>query len=192
MEDWDKGRPTTSAGLGGLGGLGAKPKKRIGEDDDLDDLLGGGKKNDAWVSKKIDDSDPLAFLERAKQEKAIKAQQAQNEAEAEQNKKSISELQYNLSGFNGSKDFGGSAMSPPGSQISLLEARSIKKLLFSNENSNFHSSWNQGFFFDENLKYGIFQDEGGPCGILATVQAFFLKHLLFVHKVKLTDVTHQH
>jgi hypothetical protein len=45
---------------------------------------------------------------------------------------------------------------------------------------NFHTSWCQGFFFDQNVTYGIYQEKGGPCGILATVQAFFIKHLLFV------------
>ena len=38
------------------------------------------------------------------------------------------------------------------------------------------------------MQYAIFQDKGGPCGILATVQAFFLKHLLFVQKQRLTNI----
>ena len=38
------------------------------------------------------------------------------------------------------------------------------------------------------MNYAIFQDKGGPCGILATVQAFFLKHLLFVQKQTLTNI----
>ena len=38
------------------------------------------------------------------------------------------------------------------------------------------------------MHYAIFQEKGGPCGILATVQAFFLKHLLFVQKQKLTSI----
>jgi hypothetical protein len=45
----------------------------------------------------------------------------------------------------------------------------------------------QGFYFDKKLVYGLYQDKGGPCGILAGVQAFFLKHLLFVRKVKLHE-----
>ena len=38
------------------------------------------------------------------------------------------------------------------------------------------------------MHYAIFQDKGGPCGILATVQAFFLKHLLFVQKQTLNNI----
>ena len=48
------------------------------------------------------------------------------------------------------------------------------------QKGSFHTSWNQGFFFDTKMHYAIYQEQGGPCGILATVQAFFLKHLLFV------------
>jgi ubiquitin carboxyl-terminal hydrolase MINDY-3/4 len=55
----------------------------------------------------------------------------------------------------------------------------MKDLLFKSMTGSFHDSWCQGFYFDEKIKYGIFQNKGGPCGILATVNAFFLKHLLF-------------
>ena len=41
------------------------------------------------------------------------------------------------------------------------------------------------------MNYAIFQNKGGPCGILATVQAFFLKHLLFVQKQTLHNVNMQ-
>jgi len=59
----------------------------------------------------------------------------------------------------------------------------MKKLLFqSGTGNNFHDSWVQGFYFDPKMKYGLVQDEGGPCGIIATVNAFILKHLLFCMK----------
>lgn len=67
----------------------------------------------------------------------------------------------------------------------MKESMDISKLLFKDGKGHLHDSWKQGFFFDEKLKYGIFQDQGGPCGILATVQAFFLKHLLFGAKMSL-------
>ena len=46
----------------------------------------------------------------------------------------------------------------------------------------FSSAWRQGFSpsSTEGLSYGIVQREGGPCGVLATVQAFMLRHLLFM------------
>ncbi|KAJ3393533.1 hypothetical protein HDU84_001663 [Entophlyctis sp. JEL0112] len=47
---------------------------------------------------------------------------------------------------------------------------------------SFSEEWKgKGFSFNENasLAYGIVQVKGGPCGLLAAVQAFVLKHLLF-------------
>ena len=38
----------------------------------------------------------------------------------------------------------------------------------------------------------MFQNEGGPCGLLATVHAFYLKHLLFVNKVNINLIRKQH
>ena len=79
----------------------------------------------------------------------------------------------------------------PSGQISNLlpeETQGIKQLLFRSDRGSFHDSWAQGFFFDQKMHYAIFQEKGGPCGILATVQAFFLKHLLFVQKQKLTSI----
>ena len=67
----------------------------------------------------------------------------------------------------------------------------MKHLLFKSQNGSFHDSWCQGFYFDEKLKYGIYQNKGGPCGILATVNAFFLKHLIFVNQIKPNQVTSQ-
>lgn len=41
--------------------------------------------------------------------------------------------------------------------------------------------WHQGLFFcdDEDLRFGLMQLKGGPCGVLAVLQAFILKELLF-------------
>jgi hypothetical protein len=69
--------------------------------------------------------------------------------------------------------------------ISREDSSGIFKLLFKDGKGHLHDSWKQGFYFDENIKYGIYQNQGGPCGILATVQAFFLKHLLFGAKMSL-------
>lgn len=69
--------------------------------------------------------------------------------------------------------------------ITRDESLEISKLLFKDGKGHLHDSWKQGFFFDKKLKYGIYQDQGGPCGILATVNAFFLKHLLFGAKMPL-------
>lgn len=66
--------------------------------------------------------------------------------------------------------------------ISMAEAGALKKLVFGNGKLTFNSAWTQGVFpsSTEGLSYGIVQREGGPCGVLATVQAFLLRHLLFM------------
>ena len=43
------------------------------------------------------------------------------------------------------------------SQITADEAKGIKHLLFKDGKGHLHDSWMQGFFFDENIKYGIKQ-----------------------------------
>jgi len=58
----------------------------------------------------------------------------------------------------------------------------LRKLLFGEgEMKNLPKSWQQGFYFTESpgLFFGLMQKEGGPCGVLACVQAYLIKHLLF-------------
>jgi hypothetical protein len=48
--------------------------------------------------------------------------------------------------------------------------------------TNFGEEWlGKGFVFriDENLRYGLVQLKGGPCGLLAAVQAYVIKYLRF-------------
>ena len=40
--------------------------------------------------------------------------------------------------------------------------------------------YNQGFNFCEEPNFGLKQGHGGPCGILAAVQAELLKHMFFI------------
>ncbi|KAM3146385.1 hypothetical protein pb186bvf_001354 [Paramecium bursaria] len=57
----------------------------------------------------------------------------------------------------------------------------VKKLLFQGLMNSLPSSWAQGFIFIENQTFfGLHQLEGGPCGVLAAVQAYYLKHFLFL------------
>jgi hypothetical protein len=53
--------------------------------------------------------------------------------------------------------------------ITRQESDGVSHLLFKGGKGFLHDSWKQGFFFDEKLKYGFFQEKGGPCGVLATV-----------------------
>ncbi|XP_055364295.1 probable ubiquitin carboxyl-terminal hydrolase MINDY-4 isoform X2 [Betta splendens] len=61
-------------------------------------------------------------------------------------------------------------------------AAELKTLLLGSSLTCFNVEWrSQGFTFSEthDLRYGIVQKKGGPCGVLASVQAFVLKRLLF-------------
>ncbi|XP_071947086.1 probable ubiquitin carboxyl-terminal hydrolase MINDY-4 [Antedon mediterranea] len=66
--------------------------------------------------------------------------------------------------------------------ITLNEAMELKNLIFGTSQSAFNDEWyKQGFGFSNaaRLEYGIVQHKGGPCGILASVQACMLQQLLF-------------
>lgn len=70
-----------------------------------------------------------------------------------------------------------------GSEISAEEARLLFSMVFGKGVSKvILAQWsNQGIRFspDTETSMGLVQHEGGPCGVLATIQAFLLKHLLF-------------
>lgn len=69
------------------------------------------------------------------------------------------------------------------SQLDKTTREGLRKLLFGDgEMKNLPKSWQQGFYFTENpnLFFGLMQKEGGPCGVLACVQAYLIKHLLFL------------
>ncbi|KAI5948023.1 putative ubiquitin carboxyl-terminal hydrolase MINDY-4 [Manis javanica] len=66
--------------------------------------------------------------------------------------------------------------------IDLSVAKDIKTLLFGSSFCCFNEEWKlQSFSFNEaaSLKYGIVQNKGGPCGVLAAVQGCILQKLLF-------------
>ncbi|XP_020820147.1 putative ubiquitin carboxyl-terminal hydrolase MINDY-4 isoform X3 [Phascolarctos cinereus] len=66
--------------------------------------------------------------------------------------------------------------------MSLVAAKEIKTVLFGSALCGFNEEWKlQNFTFSEmaQLKYGLVQNKGGPCGVLAAVQGCVLKNLLF-------------
>uniref|UniRef100_A0A8C2MG20 Ubiquitin carboxyl-terminal hydrolase MINDY n=1 Tax=Cricetulus griseus TaxID=10029 RepID=A0A8C2MG20_CRIGR len=66
--------------------------------------------------------------------------------------------------------------------IDLSLAKEMKTLLFGSTFCCFSEEWKlQNFSFSDtaSLKYGIVQNKGGPCGVLAAVQGCVLKKLLF-------------
>ncbi|KAJ3137418.1 hypothetical protein HK100_000687 [Physocladia obscura] len=97
--------------------------------------------------------------------------------------------------FQGGKVGGLGSTETRGVLISTQKALLLRKVVFpgtisggeeSRARSTFADEWRgKGFCFNDNsdLAYGIVQIKGGPCGLLAAVQAFVLKHLLFVESV---------
>lgn len=71
-------------------------------------------------------------------------------------------------------------------------ATELKVVLLGSSLNYFSVEWkNQGFLFSETheVGYGIVQKKGGPCGVLASVQAFVLKKLLFeMNDPSITDL----
>ena len=61
-------------------------------------------------------------------------------------------------------------------------ANQLRILIFGDTLHVFNDSWKkQGFFFtkEDKLTFGLVQIDGGPCGAIAAVQSFILRHLLF-------------
>lgn len=68
--------------------------------------------------------------------------------------------------------------------IDFETASSLRLLIFGSINLVFNDEWKyQSFKFSDyvKLKYGLVQKRGGPCGVMASVQAYFLIELLFSH-----------
>jgi hypothetical protein len=75
-------------------------------------------------------------------------------------------------------------------------ATTLRLLIFGSMNKIFNDEWKyQSFKFSDyvKLKYGLVQKRGGPCGVMASVQAYFLIELLFSHSNQISpelfDVT---
>ncbi|EDQ88493.1 uncharacterized protein MONBRDRAFT_32796 [Monosiga brevicollis MX1] len=61
-------------------------------------------------------------------------------------------------------------------------AVALKKAIFGRLDARFVPAWlrqNLAFHPHPDLAYGLWQQEGGPCGVLAVVQAYLLRELLF-------------
>lgn len=62
--------------------------------------------------------------------------------------------------------------------VTEIEATGVRELVFGDGSRAFNEAWReQGFSFCgvDGLGYGLVQAEGGPCGVLAVVQAFMLE-----------------
>jgi len=69
--------------------------------------------------------------------------------------------------------------------IDYDKASKLRMLLFGNLSQSFPDEWKQqGFPFCDlaKLKFGIVQKKGGPCGVLASVQAYVIQELVFCNE----------
>ncbi|CAG7838531.1 unnamed protein product [Allacma fusca] len=67
-------------------------------------------------------------------------------------------------------------------QIKVMDTQMYRDLKMATvgPNGSFQEGWlNQGFNFDTQVPYGLVQKRGGPCGVLAVVQALVLRNLIF-------------
>ncbi|GFR47019.1 hypothetical protein Agub_g8703 [Astrephomene gubernaculifera] len=81
------------------------------------------------------------------------------------------------SGF-GAMRISGPATRKPGAPVSPELMRQLRQLLWGGQGQP-PPSWKQGFFFSRHagLQFGLVQRQGGPCGVLAAVQAHVLAAL---------------
>ncbi|XP_047483473.1 uncharacterized protein LOC125035250 [Penaeus chinensis] len=69
-----------------------------------------------------------------------------------------------------------------GTPITLEEASHLRNLLTGSPANTIPAEWMQQNFkqnANPNLSYGLVQNKGGPCGVLACVQAYMMKCLIF-------------
>jgi len=71
-----------------------------------------------------------------------------------------------------------------GTVMDVNSARLLREITFGGKGAElgeFGDNWKQPFYFHplDSLAYGLWQAKGGPCGILAAVQAHIIKHLLY-------------
>ncbi|XP_013775381.1 probable ubiquitin carboxyl-terminal hydrolase MINDY-4 [Limulus polyphemus] len=69
--------------------------------------------------------------------------------------------------------------------ITLSEAMNLKKIILGSPFRNFNLEWqHQNFTFCnyQDVMYGLVQKKGGPCGVVAAVQAYVILHLVFGDK----------
>ncbi|XP_076326595.1 putative ubiquitin carboxyl-terminal hydrolase MINDY-4 isoform X1 [Tachypleus tridentatus] len=69
--------------------------------------------------------------------------------------------------------------------ITLSEAMNLKKIILGSPFRNFNLEWqHQNFTFCnyQDVMYGLVQKKGGPCGVVAAVQAYVVLHLVYGDK----------
>ncbi|GHP09688.1 hypothetical protein PPROV_000842300 [Pycnococcus provasolii] len=87
--------------------------------------------------------------------------------------------------------FGGGAGGGSGGSLSPSEARECRELCFAVCFGTPPDSWKQGFYFNPpsmaDQQFGLVQDKGGPCGLLASVQARMVANAYRTHAPSSVD-----
>eukprot|EP00792_Barthelona_sp_PAP020_P012337 TRINITY_DN6961_c0_g1_i1.p1 TRINITY_DN6961_c0_g1~~TRINITY_DN6961_c0_g1_i1.p1 ORF type:complete len:535 (-),score=148.18 TRINITY_DN6961_c0_g1_i1:26-1630(-) len=67
----------------------------------------------------------------------------------------------------------------PTRDLTFEELEELGSLMFGpGQGRVFPESWRQGFYFSKEVSYGLKQRDGGPCGVIAPVQAYLFKEML--------------
>merc|ERR1712166_659583 len=61
--------------------------------------------------------------------------------------------------------------------LEVMESRTVRQVVFGAPNKQFSQSWCQGLIWSTAIRFGLHQEGGGPCGLLAAVQAQFVVQL---------------
>lgn len=82
--------------------------------------------------------------------------------------------------FGGPSTFGVPQTAKVATNLSFEEARDVQALVLG-RGGTFQPCWQQGLYWtaEEELKFGLWQDQGGPCGVIAALQAFVLQKLMY-------------
>jgi hypothetical protein len=79
--------------------------------------------------------------------------------------------------FGGAGGAAGGVMK--GVPLSYEEGRECRAMVLGK--ADYQDSWRQGFYWTQepSLRYGLWQEQGGPCGVLAAVQSYVLVQLIY-------------
>jgi ubiquitin carboxyl-terminal hydrolase MINDY-3/4 len=68
-------------------------------------------------------------------------------------------------------------------KLGIAVAEQLKVALVGSDRRIPISFWNQGFHFSSDVEYGLLQNEGGSCGVLAVIQALVLADIFGEHRL---------
>ncbi len=174
--------------------FGSGSNGRLDEESDLNSSSprGGGSNNSALSSRRnsglaplpdvdvdVDDGDHIAY------QRMIGRPVAQTQTSTTDQLKDLDEADQFSSGFGSPEktrnfNLASSSNISGGRPFSIELATSLRVLLFGGVSRGFTPGWlGQSFSFSHSVPFGLEQHRGGPCGVLAAVQAHLIRALCF-------------